>query len=118
MKKVRIDKLAFIARVKENRDKHRANFEAAQEGYKKFMITELEKRLEEAQRGLKVDRYIRLEEPEDHTEDYDQILEMAEMSVDETIEIDQTEFAWYVMDRWAWKQQWVATNSAYTVIAE
>src|SRR5256885_13791225 len=101
-------------RVEANRDKHRATFLKAQEGYRAFLIKELEQRLEEAQRGLKVDRYIHLEEPEDHTDDYDQILEMARMSVDDTLEITQQEFAWYVLDRWSWKQQWVTTTGTYT----
>lgn len=116
MKTVTVSKAEFIERVRANRDKHRSTFDKAQDGYRTFLIKELEQRLDEAQRGLKVDRFIRLEEPEDHTDDYDQILEMAAMSVDDTIEVSQQEFAWYVLDRWSWKQQWVATNSTYTVV--
>lgn len=115
MKTVTVAKTKFIERVQANRDSHRATFEKAQEGYRAFLIKELEQRLDEARRGLKIDRFIHLDEPEDHTADYDQVLEMAHMSVDETVEVTAQEFAWYVLDRWQWKQQWVATNSTYGV---
>lgn len=116
MNKVRINKVAFIEKVTANKDQHRAIFEKAQEGYRAFLVKELEQRLDEANRGVKVDRYIRCDEPEDHTEDYEQALLMAELSVDDVLEITQQEFAWYIMDRWTWKQQWVATASTYTAM--
>jgi hypothetical protein len=116
MKTVTVTKAEFIERVSANREKHRAVFESAQEGFRTFLIKEFEQRLDDARKGLKVDRFIRVEEPEDHTDDYDTVLEMARMSVDEILEVTQQEFAWYVLDKWTWKQQWAATASAYTVM--
>jgi hypothetical protein len=42
--------------------------------------------------------------PEDHTKDYDQVIEMLKMSVDEELEIESDQFACYVMDDWDWKE--------------
>lgn len=116
MKTVTVSKAEFIDKVAANREKHRAVFESAQEGYREFLVSELDKRLDEAKRGLPVSRYIIADEPEDHTDDYDTVLEMARMSVDDIIEVTQQEFAWYVLDKWTWKQQWAGSVSTYTAM--
>lgn len=114
MKTVTVKRDEFVERVTANKEKHRGNFELAQAGYREFLISELDRRLDEAKRGLKIDHYIRLVEPEDHTDDYETVLEMATMSVDDTIELSQQEFAWYVLDKWQWKQAWVDNANTYT----
>ena len=44
-------------------------------------------------RGCAIDQYMRLPEPEDHTDDYERILRMAQMSVDDVIELSADDFA-------------------------
>ena len=39
---------------------------------------------------------------------------MAEMSVDDTLELTEDEFAMYVMDQWRWKQSFTDTTDRYT----
>lgn len=54
--------------------------------------------------------------PEDHTDEYDQLLEMLAMSVDDEVELTAQEFAQYVRDDWSWKHQFTRTmrrNSTY-----
>ena len=38
---------------------------------------------------------------------------MAEMSVHDTIELTEDEFAMYVMDQWRWKQDFSETTARY-----
>jgi len=113
MRTVRIDKQDFIDRVTNNRDNHRSVFETALHGYRKHMIHELERRLRAVRRGRAVDQYLRLPEPEDHTDDYDRVLTMAKMSVDEVIELSADDFGMYVMDQWHWKQMFTETTALY-----
>lgn len=113
MNKVTVRKDEFIQRVQANRDKHRATFEKALEGYKALMLRELEHRIHDLKRGRRIDRYIRLDEPEDHTDDYDRVLEMARMSVEDTIDLTGQDFAMYVMDQWSWKHDFEATTAMY-----
>ena len=115
MKSVKVDRALFIEKVEANRNAHRSLYEEAMKGYQKFLVAELQDRVEEAMAGKKVDRYIRIEEPEDHTADYDRILAMAEMSMEDVLEISQQEFGWYILDQWAWKDQFIATSSTYTI---
>jgi hypothetical protein len=51
----------------------------------------------------------------DQTKDYDRVIRMLEMTVDEIITIGAVEFQQYVMDDWTWKEQFTASNSAYLV---
>lgn len=113
MRTVTVDRDDFLAKVQENRNNHRAVFEEALEGYRSRMIHELERRLRDMRRGRRIDQYIGLPEPEDHTDDYDRILAMAAMSVDDTVTLTEDEFAQYVMDQWRWKQSFTDTAMAY-----
>ncbi len=40
---------------------------------------------------------------------------MAEMSIDDTIQLSEDEFAMYVMDQWRWKQEDYAETTLPTV---
>ncbi|GAB3862582.1 hypothetical protein GCM10028801_28330 [Nocardioides maradonensis] len=113
MRVIKVDRDEFVAKVQQNRDNHRAVFERALEGYRDRWIRELEQRLHDVRRGRAIDQYFRLPEPEDHTDDYDRVLTMARMQIDDVIELSEDEFAMYVMDQWAWKSDFASTTSRY-----
>ena len=105
MRTVRLNRDEVVASVQENRDSHRSVFEEALEGYRDRWIKELERRLHDVRRGREINQYFSLPEPEDHTDDYDRILTMARMSVDDVIELSEDDFAMYVMDQWSWPRE-------------
>lgn len=113
MRSVKVNRNELLEKLKKNREKHRDIFLQAQEGYRKAVIAELDRMLEDAKAGKKIKRYIELEEPIDQTDDYDRAIAMLEMCVDDVVEINNTEFACYVMDQWSWKEQFTATNTVY-----
>lgn len=113
MKVVTVDRDDFLQKVRANRAGHRQVFEAALSGYRDRLTRELERRIYDLKRGRRVDQYIGLPEPEDHTEDYDRVITMAEMSVLEVVELSEDEFAMYVMDQWRWKQSFSETSARY-----
>lgn len=113
MEGVTVKRNELLQTVKENRDEHRAVFEKAQEGYRAKAIELLDQRLEEARQGGQIDTSFSLPVPQDHTADYDRVIKMLEMSVDEQIELDEDYFAQYIMDDWSWKRQFVTTNAFY-----
>ena len=110
MREVTVRKDEFITRVSANRDNHRAVFERALDGYRRRIIAELERRVDDVRRGVSIDQRIGLPEPEDHTDDYDRVLTMAQMSVDDTITLSSSDFAMYVMDQWDWRQSFATTH--------
>jgi hypothetical protein len=117
MHSVKVERIALLMAIKGNRDAHRAVFLKAQEGYRNMMIEELDRMLQDAKEGKQIRRTVSLVEPQDHTEDYDRVITMLEMSVDKEIEIDAGSFDQYVRDRWSWKQFTDSTNALYAARA-
>jgi hypothetical protein len=102
---VRVRKEELVQRVAENRDRHRDEFEKGLDLYRKAVVAELETWLERARKGKEVATRTALVAPQDHTQEYEQLLDMLEMSVETEIELTAQEFAQYVRDDWGWKRQ-------------
>lgn len=117
MKDVTVKKAELREKIQTNRDAHKAIFDEAVEGYREKIIGLLEEHLKRVKKGKMETIRIWLPVPEDHTGDYDRVLAMLDMSVDEEITIDQNTFSSYVMDEWHWKGEFLSTNSAYSATA-
>jgi len=113
MQETTVKKEELLARLRENRLEHRENFLRGLVGYKKLMLEEMERRVEELRQGRMVSRTIGFEEPCDYTKEYDRVIEMLEMSVDDEITITGTEFRQFVMDDWSWKEHFLANVTSY-----
>jgi hypothetical protein len=112
-KAIRVKRGELLDVLRKNRAAHRETFERATIGYRKRAIEELDASLRDAKEGKKIRRTISLVEPMDQTKDYDRVIRMLEMSVDEVIVIGAHEFQQYVMDDWSWKEAFTSSNSAY-----
>ena len=109
------DKLLEVLRTnRTNRTNHRKIFLEACEGYLKKAIELLEQKLASARKGERISMHFSLQQPVDQTKEYDRAIRMLEMSSDTTVELEEHDFQQYVMDDWAWKQQFLASNSAYS----
>jgi len=111
---VRIVTKKLLDVLKTNRGQHRATFEKALEGYRKQAVAELESMLQEARAGKRIRRAVELVEPIDQTEEYDQVIGMLEMCVDETVTLSQKQYKSYVLDQWDWAAHVGLTNARYT----
>lgn len=113
MEVVVVKKDALASTLQENRDKHRAIFEEALEGYKTRSVELLEEHIERIRKG-KVERIlVSLPVPEDHTDDYNRALTSLEWSIFDEVELSMREFDMYVRDNWTWKGEFTATTSMY-----
>lgn len=117
MHRITVKKDDLRKAIQKNRDGHRAIFEEAVEGYRKEAVKLLEGHIARIKSGKVLRVSVSLPEPSDHTSDYDRILAMLDMSVDDEILLDENDFAAYVMDDWVWKSQFITTNSAYSAMA-
>jgi hypothetical protein len=113
MNTVKVKREDLLAKERANRDAHRELFLKAQEGYRKLVIEELDKMLAEAKAGRRISRSINLAEPVDHTSDYDRVIMMLEMSVDDTIILAANEFDQYVRDYWTWSRYATSMHESY-----
>lgn len=123
MREVKVKRVDLLAKIKANRIKHIEEYDKSVEGYKieakervEAALKDLQDRIDKLKAGQQINLagiVFNLQVPENHTADYDQVIEMLEMSVDEELKIQSDEFACYVMDRWDWKDRFTLTNRAY-----
>jgi hypothetical protein len=113
MNMVKVKREEVLKRIKANRAVHRDAFLRAQKGFRKAVVAELDRSLKDARAGRRFRLMITLPEPEDHTADYDRVVDMLEMSVDEEIMLDSASFNCFVRDQWAWKHAFAMSNSQY-----
>jgi hypothetical protein len=115
VKEVKVKKDELLSTLKENLVKHQQIFEEALTNYKAKAVEKLEQYLEQARRGERVSEIFHLPAPVNQTHEYKRTIRMVEMSVEEVILLTTQEFDAYVMDRWHWKRNFLAANSAYSV---
>lgn len=115
MQTITVEKNDLLHTLRENRKRHKAQYEQARDGYRQKVGDELAKRLEQVRAGKPIDLAFRLPEPRDHTADYDRAILMLEWDTDTEVSLDHQEFQTYVQDDWTWKRDFAATNSTYGV---
>lgn len=115
--RVTVRKSELIEIVQTNRDQHKAIFDEAVEGYRAKAVGLLEGHIQRIRTGKLERVYVMLPEPENHTRDYDRVLSMLKMDVNETVTVDEQSYQSYVLDDWAWKRQFLTSSSAYSETA-
>ena len=123
MREVKVNRDELVEKVRANRIKHIEEYEEAVDGYKEAALEAIDKAMARLKCGiqdLEAGEVLalhavtfNLQVPQNHSRDYDQVIAMLEMSVDDQLTIRADEFACYVMDDWDWKSDFLATNSVY-----
>lgn len=111
---VRCKRAELLEKVKENRAEHRKVFEDALAGWEEAVTKRLAQMVKNAKEKKKFELMVGLPQPQDHTSEYDRVIAMLELSVDETVVIDHRQFAQFYMDDWGWKGDFITTAAAYT----
>lgn len=113
LQSVRVKKDELLEKLKSNCEKHTAEYTIALVGYKDDVRSQLVKLVSELDAGRRIKSSISFDEPQCHKEDYEIVIEMLEMSIDEYIDLSMSEFRQYVQDKWTWKEKFMTTNSKY-----
>lgn len=112
---IAVDELREI--VQENREEHIQTFEEAKENFRDHVVDELHDKINRAQNAEEIDdipSYISFDQPEEHTEDYDRVLRMLELTTEDEVTLTRKEFTRYVLDDWGWKDKWESNTVSYT----
>lgn len=117
MEMVKVTKKELLAKLRHNRAEHREIFEEASEAFRKEVIIVLDQRIADAKSGKRISLRIDLTQPMDQTEEYDQAIAMCEMSVEDEICLSYDSFRNYVLDKWHWRDQFIASNARYSAKA-
>lgn len=113
MDQIRVNKSELLKIMKANLASHYDQFIKAQEGYRGLVVHKLDEALRDARTGREIRTHISLVAPEDHTKDYQCVIGMLELSLDDEINLGQREYAQYVDDEWGWKEEFVRTSTMY-----
>jgi hypothetical protein len=113
MKPFVIDKNELINKIQENRDAHRGIYEEAMEGYFEAAVKFFKEQHDRALDGKPFQTAFYEPMPEDHTDDYDVVLDGLRWTQDQNIDLSISELRQYVRDEWGWKKEFTATSSNY-----
>lgn len=113
---VNVDRLKLLDKLRENRDAHKAAYILAVAGFRDDVLTTL-LTLTAAQQTSNVAIDLKdiqqLSAPVSYESEYDNVIEMLEISVDGTIQLDSSAFKAYWKDEWSWKRSFMVANSKY-----
>lgn len=120
MKTVRVNKTDLLEILCENRKKHKEQYKESIKSFRVKSADLLNKELQKIIAGKKFEVHFDLQKPTSHEKDYDLVIKMVEMSVDDIIELEQHEFNQLVNDEWTWKSSFKMTyysNYSYTGVS-
>jgi len=105
----------LLKRLRTNRAEHKKQYAEAMRGFRKQVIQKCQERLRQAKANdSKATDSILLAEPENHLAEYDTVIEMLEMTKDEEMVLDYSQFQRLVRDNWEWKGRFAALYAGYS----
>lgn len=108
----------LIVRIQKERDAHKANFDKAVEVYRQELLEVVEGYVARVKKGELVHILHHLPVPEEHTKDFDLILDMLKTTQDMDIEFNKSEFDSYVRGNWGWAASFTANTMSYVAKAK
>lgn len=112
-----VSKDRLLEVLRSNRTQHKKIVEEAHAGYIKAAIAQLTEKLESLKAGERVNLIFALTTPQDHTDAYDNTIQMVEWHTGEEISLTAEEFANFVRDDWEWTQGFIHSNRPYSMAA-
>ena len=119
MNSVKMDRKELLKIVKENATKHLTDYNESVEDYKVAVIKLVKANLKLANTG-ELDQIARIkpipQRPSNYSDNYNRAIRMLELSVEDTIDVEEHIFNQLVLDEWSWKQNFVAASALYKSI--
>lgn len=102
-----------LEKLKTNRDKHKAAYDDAYDGFKEAVVEELKQALALAEQGKEYRLTLKQTQPREYLKNYDRAIAMFTMSSQDEIELSEAEFTQFVLDNWSWSDQFVTSTRTY-----
>ncbi len=116
MQKMKFSVKMLKEKLLENKNKHIEEFNRAKIDYRDAIQVSLESNLKKLKKNqLDISKYFSVvfHAPISHENDYQIVLDMLDLCLDEYLELDHNEFRNYIQDNWDWKQNFTTQNSLY-----
>jgi hypothetical protein len=114
---VNVNRLELLEKLRANLAVHRAEYETALSEYKQRLIDDLKlavKKVGKVENPLELKSFrFALPFPQDYSSQYEEVIDMLEMSVDENINLDSESFKAYLKNEWSWKGNFEASAAMY-----
>lgn len=119
MRSVKVEKAELLSIVRENKKKHVKEFDESVKDYKKAALKVAKEHVDLAKSG-DLDQISKIRampaRPTSYEKEYDRAIRMLELSVEDTIELEDDVFNQLVLDEWTWKHQFVASSALYKTL--
>jgi hypothetical protein len=116
MKSVLLDRNELLEIVRENKEKHVAEYREAVADFKKVVVVLTKENAVLARTG-RLEEIARIKgiphAPVSYEDNYNRAIRMLELSVEEQIELEEQIFNQLVLDEWHWKQMFTTMNATY-----
>ena len=114
---VNVNRLELLTKLRANLAVHKAEYAEALAEYQQRLLDDLKLAAKKVSKvtdpnELKNFRFS-VPFPQNHEADYAEVIEMLDMSVDETINLDSESFKAYIKNEWHWQTQFTAAKMAY-----
>jgi len=115
MKTVKVKKDELLKELRANLETHKSEYEEMIEKYYDAVGVEANKVIGQVmdKKDIDLNPLYKVSKPELHESSYNRAIKMAEMSVDDVIEMEEKEFNQLVMDEWSWSHVFNNTKTAY-----
>lgn len=114
---VNVNRQELLKKLHENLELHRAEYQEALSEFKERLEADLQlalKRVKKTDDVLSLKNFsFNITFPQNHEKDYIEVIEMLEMSVDETINLDTESFRAYIKNEWVWNHSFKSTLMSY-----
>jgi len=114
---VNVSRTELLEKLKENRKIHAKEYADLLLEFRARLESDLKAALEKVSKAknnekLKQFRF-NVVPPQNYTSQYDEVIEMLEMSVDEVINLDAESFKAYIKNEWSWSNQLITSKALY-----
>ena len=110
---VNVKRADLLEKLRANKETFIEEYKEALSDFNAKVIRELQQNLKKAKKGQLKEVRINLVPPTDHTDDYQEVIDMMEVSVDEVINLDSESFKAYYKNEWNWTSHFKTLNSSY-----
>lgn len=113
---VNVNRLELIEAIKKGLEIHKAKYKESLEDYKEAVKIFMREALVRAEAEDFKDLVLTIQAPFNKESEYLDVIEMLEVSVDETIQLDKESYKAFYKNEWSWTGMFEASASLYKTV--
>lgn len=114
---VNVKRQDLLVALKSGLETHSAQYQEALGDFRAKVLHDLKQKTKEVTRASDKDlvsiQTLYISPPQNHEQEYLEMIDMFEVSVDETINLDHQSFKAFFKNEWPWQQQFAAAAASY-----